>query len=131
LTASPRLLELAGLAVPEGARGVALGRVLRREQAMPERIVYADVGYAVSAYRGERFDRIRLEERDGRLVPGSWESYQWKSDGSWEAAEPDPGVRPEASAYLSRIRRPLLIPPPSEEERGRLRALGYLESRED
>jgi arylsulfatase A-like enzyme len=127
----PTLLELAGLAVPEGVRGVALGRVLRRERAMPERIVYADVGFAVSAYRGERFDRIQLEEKDGRFLPRSWESYAWKTDGSWGAAEPDPGVRPEVSAYLSRIKRPVLAPPLGEEERDRLRALGYLDSRDE
>jgi arylsulfatase A-like enzyme len=110
----PTLLELAGLAVPKGARGVALGRVLRREQAMPERIVYADVGFSVSAYRGERFDRIRLEEMGGQLVPRSWESYEWRTDGSWGAAEPDPGVRPEISAYLSRVKAPAFLPPPTE-----------------
>ena len=127
----PTLLELAGLPLPEEPRGVALGRVLRREQEMRKRIVYTDVGMAVSAYWGEQSDEIQLDVQDGELMFKSWESYEWKADGTREALPPDPAMRQQISAYLVRI-KPMQIAPSSAEEEGEEPpALGHVESRDD
>jgi arylsulfatase A-like enzyme len=122
----PTLLDLAGLPVPERARGLALGSILASGGEIPERILYSDIGTEVSAYHGDRLVRV---QRDTLQAPwgASWRTFEWDARaGTWTEVRGEPRMRAPISGYLAQ-RAPLLpLGTPSDEERERLRALGYL-----
>jgi arylsulfatase len=122
----PTLLDLAALPVPAGARGIALGPVLRGETAFPERTVFCDVGSEVGAYRRDLFLRARLGSSIGDTRTGSWKSYRWSADGSLAAADAADVLRPHIDEY-ARDQIPIMRAAKlSEAEAEHLRALGYL-----
>jgi arylsulfatase len=122
----PTLLALAGVAVPEQSRGLPLGPLLESGREMPERILYSDIGTEVSAYHGDRFVRVR---RASLQAPweASWQTFEWDAGTeTWTRARGEPRMRAPIAGYLAR-RAPLApLRPLMEEERERLRALGYL-----
>jgi arylsulfatase A-like enzyme len=67
----PTLLELAGLLIPEEARGVALGQVVRAESTLPPRLLFVNVGLEVSAYQDDRLLRTHLREKTGNVARGT------------------------------------------------------------
>jgi len=122
----PTLLDLAGLPVPAGVRGIALGAALRGEAAFPERTVFCDVGAEVGAYRRDLFLRARLGPSVGDTRTGTWKSYRWGTDGSLAAADAADALRPHIEEY-ARNRIPMnRAAELSDAEAERLRALGYL-----
>ena len=126
----PTLLELVGLPVPEGARGIALGPYLRSGEPLPERTLFCDVGDEVSAYAGDRFYRKRHPRgAETRSFAGT---FRWSPGVPWQRVSDDPELRRATQAYEA-ARRPMRRQEgslsPAEVER--LRALGYLEHAED
>jgi arylsulfatase A-like enzyme len=122
----PTLLDLAGLAVPPGVRGIALGPVLQGEAALPERTVFCDVGAEVGAYRGDLFLRARLGPSLGDVRTGTWKAYRWTADGSLTPNNEAESLHGQIEAY-ARDQVPMAAAPAlSEDEAVRLRALGYL-----
>jgi arylsulfatase len=121
---APTLLELAGLAVPPDARGLALGPHLRSGRALPERLLFCDVGSEVSAYAGDRFLRA---SRADRGLAFQFSQQRWDGGGAWQAMPARQDDLARLDAYLAL--RPRMLPIPealSESDRARLRALGYL-----
>jgi arylsulfatase A-like enzyme len=146
----PTLLELAGLDVPDGLRGIPLAPWLRRNQALPERVVICDMGLELSAYMGNRFTRLvnvgpvsldpseipetadrgepPLPARGGHFgsIEPRWWSYTWEGDGSYVHAPGEASLDPRVREYLSKpAKSPTFNEPMSPEELRRLRALGY------
>jgi len=121
----PTLLELAGLPVPVGARGLALGALIRAGSSIPERILYTDVGNDVAAYRGDHFERYWRVPGQKRAVGGS---FIWHGGSRWEHGPGDLELRGALNAYVS-SRRPVhfLKKKFDAVEIKRLRALGYVE----
>ena len=124
----PTVLELVGLPAPDEVAGVSLVGLMQRGEGLAERTVYADVGAEVSAYRGDRFVRLRFGADLGDFPEGGRAAFSWRADGSWESAAPAPDLERSAGAYAARepdVREAVVEH--SREERARLRALGYLE----
>jgi arylsulfatase A-like enzyme len=127
----PTLLELAGLPVPDDARGIALGPYLRSGEPLPERTLFCDVGDDVSAYASDRFYR-KKRARGPQGTPSLAGTFRWSPGVPWERVGDDPELRRAVLRY-EEARRPV-----SEQERSllpeeieRLRALGYLEPGEE
>jgi arylsulfatase A-like enzyme len=119
----PTLLDLAGIAIPPEARGLPLARFVSEERALPDRTVYCDIGRELSAYRGDSFLRIRDANAK---APLRWARYRW-SPGTW-SRELDPSPLPEAvREYMARSTPVNRLPPPDEDMKRRLEALGYAE----
>jgi arylsulfatase A-like enzyme len=123
----PTLLDLAGLAIPADARGIALAPALRGEAAFPDRTVFCDVGAEVGAYRSDLFLRARLGASLGDTRSGTWTAYRWRPGGNLAAAADAEALRSDIEAY-ARVRSPTAAAAElSTAEATRLRALGYLE----
>jgi len=121
---APTLVELAGLEPLPGARGVALGPYLRAGRPVPERLLFTDVGSDVSAYGDRRFLRARLA---GAGRPREYQEYRWAGDDRWTPMPSDADDLRQLDAYLAEHERMRPIPETlSEDDRARLRALGYL-----
>jgi arylsulfatase A-like enzyme len=121
---APTLLALAGLAVPPEARGLALSPFLETGEALPERLLFTDVGSDVSAYASGRFLHAR---RRGPRAPFAFTQQRWEGGSRWEPIATHAADLEVLDAYLSEAvpRRP--IPKAlSDADRARLRALGYL-----
>ena len=123
----PTLLELTGLGPPVDPAGVSLVGAMKRAEALPERTLFADVGAEVSAYRGDRFLRMRVGADLGDFGSGDRAAFTWHRDGSWTPAPPAPDLERSAASYASREPRTREAPAPSPDDQARLRALGYLE----
>lgn len=130
---APTLLEILGLPPLAGADGIALGPIARAGGAVPERTLFVETLGEVGAYQGERFLRQATEPKWGD--PRAWQPrrYAWRTDGSFApATSPDPqadGALEQALRVYAGARPPLAFRTEglSEEDRERLRALGYLE----
>jgi arylsulfatase A-like enzyme len=121
---APTLLALAGLPVPPEARGLALSPYLESGEALPDRLLFSDVGSDVSAYAAGRFLHAR---RRGPRAPFAFTQQRWDGGGGWEPIPTRAADLEALDAYLSEVvpRRP--IPKAlSDADRARLRALGYL-----
>jgi arylsulfatase A-like enzyme len=127
----PTLLELAGLPVPEDARGIALGPYLRGGEPLPERTLFCDVGDEVSAYQGDRFYR-RRHASGPQGTPSLAGTFRWSPGVPWERVSDDPELRRAVLRYEAE-RRPTRPQEGSYSagEIERLRALGYLEPGEE
>jgi arylsulfatase len=134
----PTLLELAGLPMPDDARGIALGPFLRSGEPLPMRLVYSDAGHELSAYRSDGFVRaVDLKEAWIRPKPPlepAWAAYTWKRDGSFEkisdAEREDRRILSdyrEIERYYGDAVPMVRAPEPDEEHVERLRTLGYVE----
>jgi len=122
----PTLLELAGLPIPEGARGVALGQVVRAGSTLPSRPLFVDVGREVSAYQDDRLLRAHLGEATGNVPQGAWDGFRWLEGGGLLPEESPPALRSALEAYLRNHVPILRADPLDPERRALLRALGYL-----
>ncbi len=122
---APTLLAFAGLPVPAEARGLALGSYLETGRPLPDRLLFSDVGSEVSAYASDRFLRAR---RGGPRAPFVYTQLRWEGGRRWERIATRAADLEALDAYLAETvpRRP--IPKAlSDEDRARLRALGYLD----
>jgi arylsulfatase A-like enzyme len=130
---APTLLELLGLPPLEGSDGIALGPIARAGGALPERTLFVETLGEVGAYQGARFLRQATEPTWGDLRAWRPRRYAWRADGSFA---PETSPAPQADGALEQALRAYTgARPPlafrteglSEEDRERLRALGYLE----
>lgn len=118
------LLELLGKEPPAGSVGLPLARYWRDGSSLPRRVVYTDVGGEVSAYRGERFERLRKDPyREESAV------YTWTAEDGWDPAEADPTLHQQLARYAARSAPLRTATAPDAGEQDRLRALGYLPPR--
>jgi len=121
----PTLLELAGVDVPLGLRGIALGSRVRDDRPLPDRTVYCDTGRDLSAYDRVGFLRVLGGGRGGPRPVVT--RYQWSEDGSW-ARSPDPArLDPPLREHLKKSPPTVAAPAMPSRLRRPLRALGYAE----
>ncbi len=150
LDVMPTQLEAAGLPVPEGLR-VALGPSLRSGEPLPDRLVYCDMGFEISAYDARGFERFvnvgpfwldtsslpTTLSSDEPLAPGragrfggsselkAWR-YAWQPGGAFEALCSEAGADPRILECLSRPAKSLIVGEPiTEADILRRRALGH------
>jgi len=127
---APTLLELAGLAAPDDAPGVALGPVLRGERDLPERYVYCDRGEELSAYRDDHFlriDGVITAWQEGEEPPSrSATAHAWPRRGGWRRSGSEEPLPEEAWAYATRAVPMQIADTLDPTGRERLRALGYV-----
>jgi arylsulfatase A-like enzyme len=117
----PTLLDLAGLPVGD-VRGLALGRFLRDGTPIPARTLFTDAGGDFSAYRGDGFARFW---RQGESFEAG--SFAWNPGEGWTRQRPAQALLEELRTHVSRRKALRILPlETDEEERERLRALGYL-----
>jgi len=130
----PTVLELAGLDLPTGISGVALGPILRGFQPMPERYVYCDDGHNLSAYGPDGFVRVyglsgAWKSPDGSDEPSMnplWENYQWQGGVDWTPRSLPPNDEREPIREYMRNALPMAEAPAMTPVLSRmLRALGY------
>ena len=95
---APTLLKLAGMDVPYGVRGLALGELIAKERVFPDRVVYADVGIEATAYQGTEFTRRIIEG-----PPIGAGTYRWTSTKSWEAVGPSSVGNPASCSRICEI----------------------------
>lgn len=132
----PTLLDLAGIPVPEEARGIALGRVVTGDVELPERLVYCDIGARVSAYDREGFVRAHdLEGAWKRPLANRgrrWERFSWVPGEPWKLEDWGRGAMPQELFEYARVAVPMEhLPPPDPELVRQLLALGYADEPED
>lgn len=121
----PTLLELAGLDPAGTESGLALGPFLRAQQPIPERLVYCDIGFEVSAYSRDGFVRYIKAGGDGAQNP-RWVSYAWQPGGASSAVALDDTQRQTIETYLSKVTPIVKLPRLGQEDLEKLRALGYV-----
>jgi arylsulfatase A-like enzyme len=142
----PTLLDAAGLPVPPDLEGISLVPFLRTGAQIPERTVYCDIGYELSAYRNTTFVRAQfVTEKSWALMlfyqfgqagrqdalprPAdlkAQQTFHWSGGRTWEASDSSPGLSSDLLAYLAKKPAPAgtaISLSPGEAER--LRALGY------
>jgi arylsulfatase A-like enzyme len=96
---APTLLEAAGLASPESARGLALAPRLRGELPFPERKVYCDMETELSAYDATGFTRATGLGSSG---DPQWTRWAWHPEMS-PIRLPDPvQIETELRDYANR-----------------------------
>jgi arylsulfatase A-like enzyme len=126
----PTLLDLAGLPIPSDASGISLVSLAGKPAKRLERFVFCDNGGQLSAYRDDTFLWMvgvghawgEPEEREGE---SKWARFRWSLGGGWSRAAAGATVPAEVSAYAAEAVPMNHLPPPTEEEIERLRALGY------
>jgi arylsulfatase A-like enzyme len=117
----PTVLELVGVAAPDGVRGVALGPILRGEKPPPDRVVFCDMGGEASAYGAgailrsgqTRFERLR------------WTGGEVEPAGSEMAI--DEQLAGSLASYVKTAVPMVAADAPDPVDLERLRALGYLQ----
>jgi arylsulfatase len=115
----PTLLERLGLEPPPGSAGLALARA--RRDPLPSRSLYTDVGHEVSAYRDDRFERLRVDPYRRESL-----TYRWSVDAGWQPTGADAALQRDLASYAERSAPLSRITMPDAAERQRLRALGYV-----
>jgi len=130
----PTLLDLAGLEIPPGVDGRALGPVVRGDEALPNRFLYCDIGKQIGAYDDGGFvlatglaSPWRNPGRpDARVATVQGERYRWAPGGPWRAENTGPTALPPVIAgYVGRVVEMAPIGKPEPELSEQLRALGY------
>jgi len=142
----PTLLDAAGLAVPPNLEGVSLVPFLRAGSPIPDRTLYCDIGYELSAYRNSTFLRALFVPakswaltiffqfgqagRQGELPQFSnlqaQQTFAWLGGHTWTRTDPDPRLTSDLRAYFDKKPVPagaVVSLSPAEAER--LRTLGY------
>ena len=130
----PTILDLVGFETPADASGIALGPLLRGDSPLPDRLVYCDEGFDLSAYGPGGFVRVdgilaawKSDDADHptSLTP-RWVEYRWMSDGDWQAVDSIEGISKETVRSYFRKAIPMVDTlERSEEREKKLRALGY------
>lgn len=134
----PTLLDLAGVPAVEGTPGLALGSLVSGAQAIPDRVVFSDIGRELGAYSRDSFVRV-VGSPDvwgdwagGRGARGkppasllAFEAFDER--GQLVRHEPDPEMRRAIEAYLRDEVRMTDADGLSASDETQLRALGYLE----
>jgi hypothetical protein len=136
----PTLIELLGLEPPAGASGIALGPIVRGDSPLPDRLVYCDEGFDLSAYATGGFVRVSniLAAWDSSVtnpmpaMAPRWVVYRWDSADDWQVVDSIDGISKERIRSYFRKAIPIVkAPPPSAMRIERLRALGHVEPRAD
>jgi arylsulfatase len=131
----PTLLDLAELPLPKGASGVTLAPLLGKSEQELERYVYCDNGGQLSAYRGDGFFwmvgvgsawRRANGESDAPFAP-SWARFRWAPNGRFVLVDDKAPLPNAVGSYARGAAAMNLLPPPTDAEVERLRALGYVE----
>jgi len=113
----PTLLEAAGLPVPQEVDGIALTRFLREAASIPERTVFCDIGYELSAYRNDEFLRalfvpqktwdIAMFYQSGqaslvsRADLKAQQTFRWNGGATWSPIELDRRLASDLLAYVT------------------------------
>jgi arylsulfatase A-like enzyme len=123
---APTLLELAGLPSPYGARGLALGALIRANKPIPPRQMFSDVGFSLTVYDADSFTRV--ESNGGIIQPGNFtlRRHDWPTGSTWGEGVPDESLRKLVNQYVGIEARVARAAPMEPEMAERLRALGYL-----
>lgn len=130
----PTLLELAGLGRPLQTSGIALGPWLRGEEPMPDRIVYCDDGWNLSAYGPGRFVRVfdiggawPTDDSSAKApMAPSWAEFTWLPEGRWVASSPSEyQLREQIRSYFRDAVPMIEAEADSAALKSMLRALGY------
>ena len=98
---------------------------MRAQQPIPERLVYCDIGFEVSAYSRDGFVRYIKAGGDGAQNP-RWVSYAWQPGGASSAVALDDTQRQTIETYLSKVTPIVKLPRLGQEDLEKLRALGYV-----
>jgi len=131
----PTLLDLAGLPVPPDASGISLAALPGTPERQLDRFVYCDNGGQLSAYRGDTFFwmlgvgspwRKAGGKSDAPFAP-KWALFRWDTGGDWVLSDDDAPLPAEVAAYAERAVAINPLPPLTEKEIERLRALGYVD----
>lgn len=128
----PTLVELAGLPVPEGVSGVALGPYLREARPVPDRPLYMDLGVETGVYDSNGMTRIQFRSLEageaGDTTEANVERYVWTEDGGLEEVEYPGTLSAVTTDYLTTVTPPRPFDHEPEPDRvEQLRALGYIE----
>jgi arylsulfatase A-like enzyme len=122
----PTLLGLAGLPVPEEARGLPLGKHLREGTPIPDRFLFCEIGVEVSAYWRDGLIRTQGLEPKGSGENGDARSFAWSTDGTWTRTVDDPMLLERMLAGM-KPRAPMILAEGWEEKDiARLKELGYV-----
>lgn len=130
----PTLLDLVGLETPANTSGIALGPVLRGDSPLPDRLVYCDAGFGLSAYGPGGFVRVHgilaawnsgKEKHTAKLAP-RWAEYRWEAGEDWESvASFEEASKQTIRSYFKHAIPMVDSRDPSESRAEMLRALGY------
>lgn len=128
----PTLLEFAGLPIPEGLSGIALGPHLRGETPLPSRAIYMDLGVETGVYDAEGMTRVRFPNlaagESGDTREALIERYTWGDGASLTRREGEMTLPVTVTEYLSNVTPSNeALAEPDEDQVERLRALGYIE----
>ena len=130
----PTLLELVGFETPADASGIALGPVLRGDLPLPDRLVYCDAGFGLSAYGPGGFVRARdiqtawnSGEADHAAEKAPrWAEYRWTPGEPWQVVDSIEEISKETIRSYFRQAIPMVETKEFSEWRAKqLRALGY------
>ncbi len=132
----PTLLDLVGFEVPAGTSGIALGPIIRGASPLPDRLVYCDEGFDLSAYGPGGFVRVgdilaawdSGETNRLPIMAPRWAAYRWQPGEAWQAVDSiDPISKKTIRSYFKQAMPMVEAQEPSEMRVERLRALGYAE----
>jgi arylsulfatase len=130
----PTILELVGFETPADTSGIALGPVLRGDSPLPDRLVYCDAGFGLSAYGPGGFVRVRgiraawnLGEADHAAAwAPRWAEYRWTPGEPWQIVDSIEEISKETIRSYFRQAIPMVEKQGYSESRAKmLRALGY------
>jgi hypothetical protein len=130
----PTLLDLAGLETPSDTSGIALGPVLRGDSPQPDRLVYCDEGFDLSAYGPGGFVRVdgilaawnSAEVGHPTSMTPRWVEYRWAPGEPWRVVDSSGEISKETIRSYFRQAIPMLNAPKGSKTREKmLRALGY------
>jgi hypothetical protein len=130
----PTLLELMGFETPADTSGIALGPVLRGDSPLPDRLVYCDAGFGLSAYGPGGFVRargIQTAWNSGEVDHAAeraprWAEYRWTPGEPWQVVDSIEEISKETIRSYFRQAIPMVETKEFSEWRAKqLRALGY------
>jgi len=130
----PTILDLVGFETPADTSGIALGPILRGESTLPDRLVYCDEGFDLSAYGPGGFVRVdgilaawnSGDVDEPAIMAPRWAKYRWAIGEPWQALDSIEGIPKEEIGSYFRQAVPMVESEDRSETRAKmLRALGY------